>query len=66
MMVIDFLSWSWPQWIMVALITLNFCIVCTFHGSLKHSRKYDIRWAIVNLAVLLPLLSFGGFFSGAA
>lgn len=50
-----------PQLIYLALIALNLGVVLAKHGEVK-PHKTSLWTQLLNLAIVLPLLWWGGFF----
>ena len=60
MITIDYASWGWPQWLMVAHVALSMWAGIYLHGETVRSNGC---YKAVNLSLLVALLIFGGFFS---
>lgn len=61
MIVINTAAWAWPQWTFLALCTLDVLVHAYSHGTPKGN--YNIGNKAIDCAVLIALLSCGGFFS---
>jgi hypothetical protein len=51
---------GWPQITLLILVAFNIGIAATNHG--KPRNNYSIFWSLTDVAILLWLLTIGGFF----
>jgi len=58
---IDVAAWGWPQLTYVALLAMGFGVVAAKHGEPRD--PYSIWWTLVADAIVLTLLTYGGFFA---
>lgn len=61
MLVINFASWDWPQWLLLSLYATSLAFTAILHG--KGRPDYNIGFTVVDIAICLGLLAAGGFFS---
>ena len=55
---------NWPQYVELALLALSVVFYCALHG--KPMGTYNAGARIIDVALVLTLLYYGGFFAGAA
>ncbi|CAN7496076.1 hypothetical protein LJR231_003482 [Phyllobacterium sp. LjRoot231] len=61
MIVINTALWAWPQWTLLFLEALTLIGYCGLHG--KPRVDYNFAHGIINFAITMGLLVFGGVFS---
>lgn len=54
-------SWGWPQWFMAATILFTLITAAVFHGKAHADYNFPIR--LMDMAITVIVLVFGGFFS---